>query len=331
MAEPVRWGVLGAAKIAIDRLIPGMIEAPLTTVTGVASRTLSKAETVTAQFDIPKAYGSYEELLDDPEIEAVYIPLPNGLHAEWSIKAMRAGKHVLCEKPITVNADEAREIEKVRDETGLYCLEAYASRFNPIQKKAVEIAQSGALGELRFMHTISTFLMEEKDPNNVRLMADIGGGALYDMGCYAVDAQRLLAGRVPQTAWASMAWSERFDVDMSGTGMLDFGDGLRGTIQWGFNAPWGGPFSVIGEKGRLTGTYGWGAPSGKPAMVLRTDEGTEEIFVEGANGHMLQVKDLSEAVRGLHEPAYVAQPLTADMRVIDALYASQRSGEAEEV
>jgi predicted dehydrogenase len=230
MAEPVRWGVLGAAKIAIDRLIPGMIEAPLTTVTGVASRTLSKAETVTAQFDIPKAYGSYEELLDDPEIEAVYIPLPNGLHAEWSIKAMRAGKHVLCEKPITVNADEAREIEKVRDETGLYCLEAYASRFNPIQKKAVEIAQSGALGELRFMHTISTFLMEEKDPNNVRLMADIGGGALYDMGCYAVDAQRLLAGRVPQTAWASMAWSERFDVDMSGTGMLDFGDGLRGTF-----------------------------------------------------------------------------------------------------
>ncbi|MGC9349844.1 MAG: Gfo/Idh/MocA family protein [Anaerolineae bacterium] len=331
MAEPVRWGVLGAAKIAMDRLIPGMIEAPMTTVTAVASRTLSKAQDVTAQFGIPNAYGSYEELLDDPEIEVVYVPLPNGLHAEWSIKALRAGKHVLCEKPITVNADEAREIEKVRDETGLYCLEAYASRFNPVQIKAVEIARSGALGELRFMHTISTFLMREKDPNNVRLMADIGGGALYDMGCYAVDAQRLLAGRVPQTAWAKMEWSERFDVDMAGTGILDFGDGLLGTIQWGFNAPWGGPFSVIGEKGRLTGTYGWGTPGGKPAMILRTSGGTEEIFVEGANGHMLQVKDLSETVRGLHEPAYVSQPLTADMRVIDALYASQRSGEAEEV
>ncbi len=332
MTKPVHWGVLSTAAIAVNQVIPAMANANLTALRAVASRTLSKAETVATQFGIPEAYGSYDALLADPEIEAVYIPLPNGLHAKWSIRALRAGKHVLCEKPITVNAAEARELEAAREASDLYCLEAFASRFNPVQIQAVEIARSGVLGDLRFVHTIATFLMQTQDPDDVRLQADIGGGALYDIGCYAVDAQRLLAGRVPKTAWADMAWSERFDVDIAGTALLNYGDGLRGTLQWGFNAPWGGPFSLVGENGKLTGPYGWGAPKGEPAMLLQAGGATEAIPVEeGLNGYTAEVQDLSEAVRGLHAPAFETESLVANMRIIDACYASQRSGRAETV
>jgi xylose dehydrogenase (NAD/NADP) len=331
MSEQVRWGVLGCAAIAINRVIPGMEKAKLTELTAIASRTLSKAQKVAAQFNIPRAYGSYEALLADPEIEAVYIPLPNGYHAEWSIKAMRAGKHVLCEKPLAMNAAEARAIQAVRDETGCICIEAFAYRFNPVVVQAFEIAQSGILGDLRFIHTVSTYFMGPPDPANVRLQAAIGGGALYDMGCYAINAQRMLAGREPQRVWATMEWSERFNVDIAGTAMLDFGEGLLGTIQWGFNAPYGGPFSVVGVKGKLTGPYGFGPPAGVPAMLLIAGGETQEIFVDRANDYAGEVQDISEAVRGLHEPVYAWEPLDANMRVIDACYASQKSGKAEAV
>ena len=331
MTEPVRWGVVGCSWFALTHVIPVMEQANLSKLTAISSRTLSKAQDAAEKFNIPKAYGSYEDLLSDPDIDAVYIPLPNGFHAEWSIKAMRAGKHVLCEKPLTVNAEEARNVQAVRDETGLFCLEAFASRFNPVFAKAVEIAQSGVLGDLRFMHTVSTYYMNPQDPANVRLRADIGGGALYDMGCYAINAQRMLAGREPLSVWATMEWSERFDVDMAGTAMLDFGAGLLGTIQWGFTAPHSGPFSVQGVKGKLTGPYGWGSPKGAPAMLLTTKGKTEEIFGERANVNVSVVQDLSEAIRGLHLPVYAWEPLDANMRVIDACYKSQKSGKAEKV
>ena len=330
--QPVGWGVLGCASIALDRVIPAMAGADSARLVAIASRALPKAEQAAARLGIPKAYGSYEALLADPEVEVVYIPLPNGLHAEWTIKALRAGKHVLCEKPIAVNAGQAREIEVVRQETGRYCLEAYASRFNPVQAKAVEIARSGVLGELHFVHTVSSFLMATQDPADVRLQAAIGGGALYDMGCYALDAQRLMVQRPPRQASATMIWSERFDVDIAGTAMLDYGDGLLGTVQWGFNVPWGGPFSVIGEAGRLTGPYGWGAPAGEPAMLLQIGGAMEKIVVaETVNGYTAEVQDLSEAVRGVHAPRFVGESLVDTMRTIDACYASQRSGKVEVV
>ena len=332
MDRPVNWGVLGCANIAINRVIPGMANARLTMLSAVASRTLSKAESVAAQFDVPKVYGSYEALLADPEIEAVYIPLPNGLHAEWSIEAMRAGKHVLCEKPLAMDAAEAREIQAVRDETGMFCIEAFAYRFSPAVAKAFEIVRSGVLGELRSMHTVSTYLMAKPyDPTNVRLRAEIGGGALYDMGCYAINAQRMLAGREPLMVSATMQWSARFDVDMAGAATLDFGQGLLGTLQWGFTAPHGAPFSVVGKQGKLTGTYGWGAPEGKPAMVLVIGDAIEEIFVERANDYTGEIQDLSEAVRGVHEPVYAWEPLDANMRVIDACYRSHLTGCSEKV
>lgn len=331
MSKKVKWGVVGCSSFAISHVLPGIEQANLTEITAISSRTLPKAQEAAAKLSIPRAYGSYEELLADPDIEAVYIPLPNGFHAEWSIKAMRAGKHVLSEKPLTVNAEEARQVQAVRDETGLFCLEAFASRFNPVMEKAVDIVRSGVLGDLRFMHTVSTYYMHPQDPANVRLQADIGGGALYDMGCYAINAERMLSGREPQSVWATMEWSDRFNVDMAGTAMLDFGDGLLGTIQWGFNAPHGGPVSIIGTEGKLTGPYGWGSPKGEPDLLLTVKGETEKITVERVNGYVCEFQDLSEAIRELHEPRYAWEPLDANMKVIDACYKSQKSGKAEEV
>jgi D-xylose 1-dehydrogenase (NADP+, D-xylono-1,5-lactone-forming) len=331
MTERVRWGILGCAGIADWGLLPGLKLSSLATLSAVASRSLPKAQAFAAKHGAPKAYGSYEELLADPEIEVVYVPLPNGLHAEWSIKAMRAGKDVLCEKPIAMDAAEARQIQAVRQETGRLCLEAFAYRFNPVVARTIAIARSGVLGELRFITTCTSFLMAQPDPANVRLRAEIGGGALYDVGCYAINAQRMLAGREPLTAWATMKWSERFDVDMSGTAMLDFGEGLKGTLGWGFETGYSSPPSVSGSKGSLVAPFGWRAPQGKPALVLTVGGEMTEITIPAANDYMGEVQDLSEAVRGLHAPAYVAEPLESNMRVLDACYRSYRSGKPEAV
>ena len=331
MTEPVRWGILGAAGIADWGLMPGMKLTNVAALAAVASRTLTKAQAFAAKHGARKAYGSYEELLADPEIEVVYVPVPNGLHAEWSIKAMRAGKHVLCEKPIAMDAAEARQIEAVRQETGRYCIEAFAYRFNPVVAKAIEIARSGVLGELRFITTSTSFHMVAPDPANVRLRAEIGGGALYDVGCYAINAQRMLAGREPLTAWATMKWSERFDVDMSGTAMLDFGEGLKGTFSWGFETGFASPPSVSGTAGELVAPFSWRSPQGRPQLILFKSNEVHEIAITPANDYMGEVVDMSEAVRGLHAPAYAWEPLENNMRVIDACYRSYRSGQAEAV
>ena len=261
MSDPVRWGVLGCAAIAINHVIPGILQAEGATLTAVASRTLDKAVKVAKQFGAPKAYGSYEALLADPEVEAVYIPLPNGLHKAWSIAAMRAGKDVLCEKPITLNAAEAREIQAVRQETGRLTIEAFAYRFQPLIEKAIEIARSGRLGELQMLHTTMSFKLA-LNPADVRLQAAIGGGALYDVGCYALNLQRMLVGREPRMAWCKLTWSEQFGVDVSGAGVLDYGQGLLGTFRHrvhrhdeclshgGYPGPAGRPLRHEGACGR---------------------------------------------------------------------------------
>lgn len=331
MTESVRWGVLGCANIAVNRVIPGIEQASLADLAAVASRSLPKAEGVAKQFHAPKAYGSYDELLADPDIEAIYIPLPNGLHAEWSIKAMRAGKDVLCEKPIAMDAAEARQIQAVRDETGRLCLEAFAYRFNPVVSRIFEITRSGVLGDLCSLHSCTTFRLDPLDPANVRLQADIGGGALYDVGCYALNAQRMMAGREPLSAWATMGWSDRFDVDLAGTAMLEFGEGLRGTVKWGFDTSNGSPLAASGTEGKLVAPFGWRPPEGRPALLLSKGDEIEEIFIDHVDDYMGEVQDVSEAIRGLREPAYAWEPLDANMRVIDACYRSQRSRREERV
>ncbi len=326
MNEPVRWGVIGCARIAINHVIPAILQTRSATLWGIASRTLSKAEQVARDFGAKRAYGSYEALLADPEIEAVYIPLPNHLHKPWSIAALRAGKHVLCEKPIALNAQEARDIQAVARETGRFMLEAFAYRFSPIVQKAIEVVRAGAIGELRMLHSSLTFVLAD-DPTNVRLQAGIGGGALYDVGCYAINVQRMLAGREPRAAWAKLAWSDQYGVDMSGVGVLDFGDNLMGTFDTSFNAPGGSYFRAVGTQGTLVAPQGFNVREQGVGLTITAQGKTDSLVFAPANGYMLEVQDLSEAIRGQHMPLFAWEPLDATMRVIDACYASDKTGQ----
>src|SRR5271157_3290791 len=188
----IRWGVLGVARIATVRVIPAMQNGKLTEVTGIASRDHAKAEEAAEQLGIAKAYGSYEELLGDPAIEAVYIPLPNHLHVPWSIRAAEAGKHVLCEKPIGMNAAEARSLIAARDRAGVVMGEAFMVAAHPQWLRMVELVRGGRIGQLR--SAIGSFGYFNADPKNVRNIAEYGGGALMDIGCYPIKTSRMVFG-----------------------------------------------------------------------------------------------------------------------------------------
>ena len=188
--KPIRWGVLGCASIARRMVIPAILEAQDAELVAIASRSLDRAQTIAGQFGAPAAYGSYEELLADPHVQAVYIPLPNNLHQPWSIAALRAGKHVLCEKPIALNAGQAREMQIVAETEGRLLIEALMYRFTPMMRKAMQLIRNGALGEVRAIHSVFSVMMRD-DPGNFRLQAALGGGAMYDLGCYCINVQRI--------------------------------------------------------------------------------------------------------------------------------------------
>ncbi len=216
----IRWGVLGAAKIARTKVIPAMQRAQEGEVTALASRSLETARSAAAALGIAKAYGSYEELLADPDIDAVYIPLPNHLHVPWSIKAAEAGKHVLCEKPIALSADEARTLVAARDRTGVLIQEAFMVRTHPQWLAVRDEVRGGRLGELRAIQMAFSYF--NRDPKNVRNQADIGGGALMDIGCYPIVLSRFLFEAEPVRVIASIDRDPEFGTDRLTSALLEF-------------------------------------------------------------------------------------------------------------
>ena len=345
--EPVRWGVLGCASIARRMVIPALLEARDAELVAIASRSLDRARAVAGQFGVPVAYGSYAELLADPRLQAVYIPLPNHLHKPWSIAALRAGKHVLCEKPIALNAGEARQMQAVAEEQKRLLFEAFMYRHTPMMRRARQLIRDGVLGEVLAIHTVFSVMMRD-DPGNYRLQAAMGGGAMYDLGCYCIDVQRLLAGREPRTAWASLAWSDETGIDTGGVGALDFGAGLRGTFNIGMYVRWDNYFRVSGTEGTLEAPIGFLGREREPYLTLwhsrRPADATdppkpymvernwsERIAVQAANPYLLEVEDACAAIRGERPPAFGSQPLDATVRVLDACFASDKAGHAVEV
>ncbi|MFO7917956.1 MAG: Gfo/Idh/MocA family oxidoreductase [Anaerolineae bacterium] len=329
MENPVRWGVMGCANIATSRVLPAMLQTDKAELWAVASRTLEKAENVAEEFGAREAYGSYEDLLDDPEVEVVYIPLPNHIHKRWSIAALRAGIHVLCEKPIALDAEEAREMQEVAKANDRFLLEAFMYRFSPVVTRAIELVRDGALGDLRAMHSTFSFVIED-DPTNIRLQPETGGGALYDVGCYCINVLRMMAGREPTQAWATLSWSEEHEVDMGGVGMLDFGADLYGTFDTGFNASGDNYLRVVGTEGVMElpdGVLG----RGEEAMIHLSTDDEEEIVVPLVDAYMLELEDMCDAVRRVSAPKFGDEPLDANMRVIDACYVSDASGFGEQL
>ena len=324
----LRWGVLGVAKIATLKVIPAMQKCREAEVVGIASRSLAHAEQAASELGLAKAYGSYEDLLADPEIDAVYIPLPNHLHVPWSIKSLEAGKHVLCEKPIGLSSVEAEQLVAAgRRHPRLKLMEAFMYRHHPQWAAAKRLLNEGRLGPLRTVQSFFSYF--NRNPEDVRNRADIGGGGLMDIGCYPISLSRFLFGREPRRVFAQVEYDPDFRTDRLASAILDFGDG-SGTFTCGTQLA---PFQrvqVFGTEGRIEIEIPFNAPPDRPSKLsLQTAAGVEEIKFDVCNQYTIQGEVFAAAVRNDSPVATPIEDAVANMKVIEAAVRSGENGRWE--
>jgi predicted dehydrogenase len=334
MANKIRWGVLGVAGIAVKKVIPAMQLGERCEIAAIASRDSKRAKEAASRLNIPKAFGSYEELLADPSIDAIYNPLPNHLHVPWSIRAAEAGKHVLCEKPISLTAEEARKLIAVRDRTRVKIGEAFMVRTHPQWLRAREIVRSGALGELRAI--VSVFSYFNNDPKNIRNQADIGGGGLMDIGCYPITMARFLFEREPARVTALIDRDPDMGTDRLTSALLDFAPGQASFICSTQLVPFQ-RMQVLGTKGRIDIEIPYNIPPDLPTRIF-IDDGSA---LAGANARMEEFSTVDQYTlqgdafsRAIEENLEVPVPLENaldNMKVIDAAFRSGETGRWEPV
>jgi predicted dehydrogenase len=332
MVEKVRWGVLGAAKIALDRVVPAMQRGEWTRVAALASRDAARAASAASELGVAKSYGSYEELLADPEVEAVYNPLPNHMHVPWTLKAAEAGKHVLCEKPIALSADEARRLVEARDRTGVRIQEAFMVRTHPQWLAARGLVREGRVGELRSIDCVFGYF--NRDPRNIRNIAGAGGGALMDIGCYPVQFSRFIFGGEPRRVFGLIERDSETGVDRLTSAVLDFGRG-RATFTCGTQLVPHQRFEVVGTRGRVEVEIPVNAPSDRPTRIFLDDGSAlgggdaETIEFPPCDQFTIQGDLFSRALReGAPQPVPL-EDAVANMAVIDAIFRSAESGRWE--
>jgi predicted dehydrogenase len=326
--KKVRWGILSTARIGTEKVIPAMQQGDLCEVVALASRDLQKARDAAQQLRLPKAYGSYEELLADPEIEAIYNPLPNHLHVPWSIRALEAGKHVLCEKPIGLNVAEAERLAAAGSEhSHLKLMEAFMYRHHPQWQRAQEIVRQGGIGRLRTIQSFFSYFND--DPGNIRNQQDIGGGALMDIGCYPISLSRFLYGEEPTHVMGLVEADPRFGTDRLTSGMLQFPEGTS-TFTCATQLTPYQRVNIYGDAGRIEIEIPFNAPPDRPCRLWhQTGERSEELFVGTCDQYTIQGDLFSRAIR---EDRSVPTPFSdaiANMRVIEALFRSSETGRSE--
>jgi D-xylose 1-dehydrogenase (NADP+, D-xylono-1,5-lactone-forming) len=319
MGVAVKWGILSTANIN-DLVLAGAAESDRVEVLAVASRDAARADAYARERGIERAHGSYEALLADPDLEAVYIPLPNSMHVDWSIRALEAGKHVLCEKPFTRRADEAERAFDAADRAGRFLMEAFMYRHNPQTARLVELVAGGAIGRLRVVRTAFSFPLA--DTGDVRLNRELDGGALMDVGCYCVSGTRLLAGE-PVEVYGRQVLAAS-GVDELFTASMRFPGDVLAQLDAGLVLPVRDELEAIGEDGSLFLDDPWHCR--KPVIELRTADGVEEMAVEPANSYRLELENLSDAIRGSAEPLLGREDALGQARTIEALYRSADEG-----
>lgn len=327
--DKVRWGVLGAAKIALKKVIPAMRLGEWSQITAIASRDLAKARAAATELGIPKAYGSYEELLADSEIEAIYNPLPNHLHVPWSIRAAEAGKHVLCEKPVSLTLAEARSLLEARDRTGVLIQEAFMVRTHPQWLRARELVQSGRIGKLRAI--LGFFSYSNADPANIRNVPDYGGGALMDIGCYPINTARFLFGEEPRRVVSQIERDPEMNIDRLTSAILDFPSGQAVFTCGTQLAPWQ-RMQILGTRGRIEVEIPFNAPIDR-ATRIHIDDGSD-IFGSGIMTESFPVCDqytiqgdlFSRAIREKTAAPIPLEDGVKNMAVIEAVFRSAVTG-----
>jgi xylose dehydrogenase (NAD/NADP) len=320
----IRWGILSTANIGRGAVIPAIQASRNGIVSAVASRDLEKAQAFAARLNIPKAYGSYEALLDAGDIDAVYIPLPNSMHREWTIKAAEMGKHILCEKPLGLNAQECLEMEAAANQHKVKLMEAFMYRFHPRTQKVLELVQSGVLGELHLIHSTFTFRLTR--PDNIRLKPELGGGALLDVGSYCVNLSRTVAGAEPVMVESFARWGQS-GVDEQLVGTLGFPNGLLAQFDCSLTMERREEYTLAGTQASLKVLNAFLPGTGD--AVIEETHGRGEVkqhVIKGVDEYQLMVEDFADCVLQDRPPRYTPAEAAANMRVIETLYHSARQG-----
>ncbi len=326
----IRWGVLGVAKIAVEKVIPAMRSSQFAEVHAIGSRSLERARAAAERLGVPRAYGSYEELLADADVEAIYNPLPNHLHVPWSIQALEARKHVLCEKPIALSLAEAESLVAAgARHPRLKLMEAFMYRRHPQWVTAQRLVSEGRVGALRTVQ--SFFSYHNVDPQNVRNQADIGGGGLMDIGCYAVSLSRFLFADEPRRVLAWIEYDERFRTDRLASAIMEFDRGTA-TFTCGTQLAPYQRVQIVGTEGRVEIEIPFNAPADRPCrMWHQGGSAIEEIRLAVCDQYAIQADLFSRAIL---DDAPVPTPIedaAANMRVIEALFRSGQSGGWEQM
>ncbi len=328
--DRVRWGILSTANIGVAKVIPAMQAAERTEIAAIASRDLDRATAAAEQLGIRRSFGSYEALLEDPHIDAIYNPLPNHLHARWTIAALEAGKHVLCEKPIGMTSHEAREMAAAAERTGRTLMEAFMYRLHPSWVAVRDLVASGAIGDLVTVQ--SWFSYFNDDPSNIRNIAEYGGGGLMDIGCYNVNLSRMLFGAEPTGVSATMAHSEAFGVDTLTSAILEFPNGTATFTCSTLAAP-DQRVHIVGTSGRISFQVPFNIPperavevyvwTERPAVGVPPDAPPDEIMSFGpADQYTLQAEAFAAAVLDGAPPHVSLEDSIANMEVIEAVVAA---------
>ncbi len=332
--KPVRWGVLGVAKIATKKVIPAMQQSAQTPVLAIASRELAKATEAAAALGIPKAYGSYEELLADPEIDAIYNPLPNHLHVPWSIRAAEAGKHVLCEKPLGLSSAEVQQLIAVRDRTGVSIGEAFMVHTHPQWLRVKELTGSGRIGDLRSASGFFSYFLS--DPANVRCIPEWGGGALMDIGCYPIHCSRFIFGEEPRRAIGLVEKHPQWQVDRLASAILDYPSG-QCIFTCGMQLVPYQRMQFYGTKGRIEIEIPFNAPPDRPCRIDIDDGGDlsgstiSPEFFPVCDQYTIQGEAFSRAVQGLGTVPVPLEDSLRNMRVLEAIFRSAASHQWVEI
>jgi predicted dehydrogenase len=328
--KKIRWGILSTANIGMEKVTPGMLKSSELEVVAIASRNLKKAKAAAAQLGITKSYGSYEDMLADPEIDAIYNPLPNHLHVPLTLAAAKAGKHVLCEKPIAITAKEAKLLKKAPK--NIFIAEAFMVRHNPQWTDARKRVKAGEIGDVVAIQCLFSYF--NRDPKNVRNMAGIGGGGMLDIGCYPITVARYIFDAEPTRVTAIIDRDPKFKTDRTSGGLADFGKGrhLSFTISTQL-APYQ-RVHIVGTKGRIEVEIPFNAPPDKPNRVfiqkMEMNAG-EWISYPVTDQYQLQAEAFSAAIRKNKKPTWGVDDAIQNMKIIDALFKSEKTKRWEKV
>lgn len=315
----VRWGILSTAEIARTQVIPAIIQAKNAEVAAISSSSGRGSETA-LEFRIPKLHNSYEELLNDPEIDAVYIPLPNHLHKHWVIEAAKKGKHVLCEKPAALNAEDATEMVNVCRENNVKFMEAFMYQFHPQHQRVKEIIASGKIGEVKLMRSSFSFLLEQKD-GNIRMDKDKGGGSLYDIGSYCIHAIRFILDSEPVSVEVHGEMDPNTGVDLSAVCVLKLENGVKAFFDCSFDMAFRNEYEIIGTKGRIIVPRAFRPDiNGGEGIIIVQNDSVETIERIHGYLYLTEVEHFSNAILEDSPIMYTGESMIKNMRVIDACY-----------